>query len=406
MSAHLSIRTPDGPAGTLSRSVDGYVFNCAAESYHPRALPGRAVSLTMPVRPQPYYASALHPIFQMNLPEGYLLERLRHAFAKSASMDPMLLLATMAGDAAIGRVFVDAAHAQVDEHHDPAGENLSALLSHAGAEGLFEHLFQKYFKRAALSGVQPKVLVPEQLPVDQKASFSTRELIVKSGLSEFPGLAINEYVCMSAVAGAGIPVPECFLSNDRKLFVMRRFDRRSDGRALGFEDMAVLMGLGADEKYSQSYEAIAHTIIQFTEGTHTLRSLHQLFDMVAVSCIVGNGDAHLKNFGLIYQAPDGQDATLAPAYDIVNTTCYIPDDALALTLGGAKGLYSAILRLTEFARTCRLPDKAAKLRIIEIAHAVRDTARDFRDLADEVSGLYPALRDSAERYLRTFEAQV
>ena len=137
-----------------------------------------------------------------------------------------------------------------------------------------------------------------------------------------------------------------------------------------------------------------------------LRSLHQLFDMVAVSCIVGNGDAHLKNFGLIYQAPDGQDATLAPAYDIVNTTCYIPDDALALTLGGAKGLYSAILRLTEFARTCRLPDKAAKLRIIEIAHAVRDTARDFRDLADEVPGLYPALRDSAERYLRTFEAQV
>ena len=66
-------------------------------------------------------------------------------------------------------------------------------------------------------------------------------MIVKSGLSEFPGLAINEYVCMSAVAGAGIPVPECFLSNDRKLFVMRRFDRRSDGRALGFEDMAVLM---------------------------------------------------------------------------------------------------------------------------------------------------------------------
>lgn len=211
---------------------------------------------------------------------------------------------------------------------------------------------------------------------------------------------------MSAVAGAGIPVPECFLSNDRKLFVMRRFDRRSDGCALGFEDMAVLMGLGADEKYSQSYEAIARTIIQFTEGTHTLRSLHQLFDMVAVSCIVGNGDAHLKNFGLIYQAPDGQDATLAPAYDIVNTTCYISGDALALTLGGTKRLYSASLRLTEFARTCRLPDKAAQLRIIEIAHAVRDTARDFRALADEVPGLYPALRDNAERYLRTFEAQV
>ena len=88
MSAHLSIRTPDGPAGTLSRSVDGYVFNCAAESYHPRALPGRAVSLTMPVRPQPYYASALHPIFQMNLPEGYLLERGKRGGLKVYACSP------------------------------------------------------------------------------------------------------------------------------------------------------------------------------------------------------------------------------------------------------------------------------------------------------------------------------
>lgn len=52
--------------------------------------------------------------------------------------------------------------------------------------------------------------------------------------------------------------------------------------------------------------------------------------------------------------------------------------ALVLTLDGARGRYSAILRLTEFARTCRLPDKAAKLQIIEIAHSGRDTARDLR----------------------------
>lgn len=399
--AHLPIYTPAGPAGMLSSANLDYLFVCDPSSYHPIEQAGCAVSLTMPVRAQPYQSpSQLHPIFQMNLPEGYLLERLRNLLAKNSPLDPMLLLSSAAGEAAIGRVFVGGQIAP----QPPEGEDLRSLLSYQGAEGLFESLFQKYLRRGALSGVQPKVLVPEQALALDKATMNTHELIVKSGLEAYPGLAINEYVCMTAVAAAGIPVPEFFLSDDRRLFVMRRFDRLPNGTPLGFEDMAVLMGLGAHQKYDRSYEAIAHTIELFTTGRNTQRSLAQLFDMVVVSCILGNGDAHLKNFGLLYADADGADATLAPAFDIVNTTCYIQDDSLALMLGGSKGLYQASLHLLDFAAKCRIPKKVATQRVLEIAQAALDTLIELKDLADEVNNLSQALRSSADRYAKTFGA--
>ncbi|MDE1998957.1 MAG: HipA domain-containing protein, partial [Burkholderiales bacterium] len=114
------------------------------------------------------------------------------------------------------------------------------------------------------------------------------------------------------------------------------------------------------------------------------------------------GDAHLKNFGLLYVDADGADATLAPAFDIVNTTCYIPDDGLALTLGGSKGLYQASLYLLDFAAKCRIPKKQATQRVLEIAQAVTETLRELKHLADEVTGLTRAIGTSARRYAKTF----
>ena len=64
---------------------------------------------------------------------------------------------------------------------------------------------------------------------------------------------------------------------------------------------------------------------------------------------MGNGDAHLKNFGLLYSEPTQRDARLAPAYDIVNTTAYIPEDVLALDLVGNKSLFASRQGLLEFA---------------------------------------------------------
>ncbi|MGC2602250.1 MAG: HipA domain-containing protein, partial [Rhodomicrobium sp.] len=51
------------------------------------------------------------------------------------------------------------------------------------------------------------------------------------------------------------------------------------------------------------------------------------------NCALRNGDAHLKNFGILYSDVNGE-AELAPVYDLVTTTAYLPQDAMALTLNG------------------------------------------------------------------------
>ena len=245
----MTVSTPQGLSGQLDY-VGYYAFN-----YAPSALPPSAVSLGMPVRMEPYEDNELMSIFQMNLPEGHMLEMLQRRFGKTSTLDPMLLLAMAGGEAGIGRVFV------TSPEFTPGaamGIELSQLLADQGTGDLFQELTDAYLMRSGVSGMQPKLLVPEQSgAVFGKALLPTRELIVKTEGAHFPGLAINEYLCMSIAKEAGIPVPDFFLSADNKRFVMRRFDRTQAGAPIGFEDIAVLAGLNASWKYSLSYEQVA-----------------------------------------------------------------------------------------------------------------------------------------------------
>lgn len=182
----LRVHTPQGESGSVLTAADDYLFR-----YGDNALTQSAISLSMPVRTEEYRRRDLHPIFQMNLPEGYVLEQLRNRLAKTVKVDPMLLLALSGSSAPIGRVFVHSA--QVSEliqrsGSTRTGENLDEILAWDGAQDLFAELVDRYILRAGISGVQPKVLVPEtpQTP-EQKFTSKTNDLIIKSGRDEFPG---------------------------------------------------------------------------------------------------------------------------------------------------------------------------------------------------------------------------
>lgn len=280
------IVTPEGQSGELSLHGD-YLFR-----YGIGVDADTQISLTMPVRDATYTSKALHPIFQMNLPEGYVLEQLRNRLAKSTPVNPMLLM---------------------------------------------------------------------------------------------------------ALTGSGSPI---YLSANRQLFVMRRFDRDEQQNPLGFEDMAVLTGLGTEEKYNSSYEKIARALRLFCAPEHLQASLEQLFDMVALSCMVGNGDGHLKNFGVLYQHPLGDDARLAPAYDIVNTTAYLPDDSLALTLNGSKSLFHSRLRLLDFARTCEVASPEARLK--HLIAAVDEALEVNQAMAEEAPEVFQAIRYANGLFRQSF----
>jgi len=140
---------------------------------------------------------------------------------------------------------------------------------------------------------------------------------------------------------------------------MERFDLR-EGKQLGFEDMAVLMGKPAGKKYESSYEQIAKAITLFCGDEARMDSLSRLFEYVAISVMTRNGDAHLKNFGLLYESPASeQGPMLSPLYDVVTTSAYdlvnprtqakMVDRRLALNLNKSKD-YPNRQQLHEFGR--------------------------------------------------------
>jgi len=394
----LVATTPQGASGNLA-----FVGDASAGDYHftyfPDAAEQAEISLAMPLRALQYTEKRLFPLFQMNLPEGYMLELLRNRFAKTTHFDPMLLLALTGRESAIGRV---ALHADGIDAETETPTPLSTLLANEGTGNLFKDLAQRYLLRTGISGVQPKLLVPvEAAEMHGKALVATSEFIVKAAGDLYPGLPVNEYICMSIAREAGIPVPEFHLSGDRKRFVMRRFDRTAEGRSLGFEDMAVLMNRAAEDKYKGSYGNIARLIGLYCAPGNVQRSLEQFFDQLALSCMLGNGDAHLKNFGLLYSHPAANDAALSPAYDIVCTTCYIPEDALALTLSGTQSFFQARVDMGAFGREhCGIRDPGDRLfRLAEAAGKVLDR---HEAMAAEVPGLLEALRRGIDLFADTY----
>lgn len=322
MSDELEICVEGLSAGALVREAPQFVF-----SYKPGASPDQFVSLTMPVRFRDYVHPRLHPVFEMHLPEGYLLSVIKKQFAKLTDTDDFGLLRLLAPSVR-GRVSYGAAAAGL-----PNSLKLDHLL-YGNNEGLFEELVQRFALKSALSGIQPKVLAQ----VENKATLKLEDYIVKAWGPDYPALALNEYCCMLALRYAGIAVPEFHLSEDEALFIMKRFDLTDEGQPLGFEDMCVLQAKSRDDKYSGSYEQVAKTIKTFVNPQFKARSLQQFFKMVVMNNRLQNGDGHLKNFGLIYD--DVTSVRMAPAYDVVSTTAYIRQDIAALTLMGSKKWWS------------------------------------------------------------------
>ncbi len=80
---------------------------------------------------------------------------------------------------------------------------------------------------------------------------------------------------------------------------------------------------------------------QFARSVTMISENIQLFTLIALNCAIRNGDAHLKNFGVLYDSVRG-DAHLPPVYDLVTTTVYLPRDQMALTLNGTNRWPSAL----------------------------------------------------------------
>jgi serine/threonine-protein kinase HipA len=370
----LDVYSSTQPAGTLARSevhegdfLFGYSPDCPKED---------AVSLTMPVvRDQYDSMNTVHPIFEMNLPEGALLDKLRMRFAKLIPNFDDLALLEIVGHSQIGRLRYTGAGAAPA---DPSAESLSGLLTYSGTEDLFADLLERYAAFSGVAGMQPKVLIRAgEGPVDRLMHRGTTHIVKSFDPRDFPELAANEYFCTRAAVHAGLPVARLFLSDNRRLLVSERFDLREDGSYLGMEDFCVLNALRSNGRYNSSYEVIAKRIREFVSTEEVPKALEQFFLTLALCCAIENGDAHLKNLAVMYQNAEAI-VSLAPAYDLICTTLYQPKDSLALTLNDSKSFPRAT-ELTTFAlRHCNLPAAKVKKLLHRIAHGLGQAQTEVR----------------------------
>jgi len=333
----LRVWTDSRHAGFLDRHEEvGATF-----AYEPELATARAVSVTMPVRLASWNSSqGLLPIFDMNLPEGVLRARLSASFAKpSKSFDDIDLLAVVGG-AQIGRIVCSPADAEPSD--DVPFQPIDEIIKAERGGELYEHLMQTFARHSGISGVQPKVLirgVPDQSPSGSELRSPgvrpATHIVKLWDSNELPELAANEYFCLCAARKAGLVVPGFQLSENGHALVIERFDLKPDGSYRGFEDFCVLNGLTSAKKYDGGYETrLFKRASDFIDVEGRRTALERLFRLFVLNCALRNGDAHLKNFGLIYDDVVGP-ARLAPVYDLVTTDAYIPDDAMALTLNGS-----------------------------------------------------------------------
>ena len=341
-------------------------------TYHSDAR--RPVAVSMPIANRFYQDGALFPIFEMNIPEGFIRHHITERLRKHIQVDEMLFLA-LQGNAGIGCIGYET---EGIEQEEVSAENLAEILAWQGDHELFDELVNKYLLQSSISGIQPKVLVPEAMVETEKGALVLPSLIVKSGDEQYPGLALNEFICMRLARACQIETPEFWLSDNQQLFVMRRFDLKADGHCRAMEDMAVLQGKSTNDKYRSSYESIGK-VLQFYSSDLQADN-ETLFKMLVHSCMVGNGDAHLKNYAMLYD--DIEAMRLSPLYDVVNTQIYIPADTLALKLGKSKD-FPDRKRMVDFGKA--LGVKRGEEIVDEMAEQIREELEVLIDYTEAVS---------------------
>ncbi len=327
---------------------------------------GPPVARTLPVSTHPVVApaGAVPPFFAGLLPEGARLTALVRRLKTSADDELSLLLAV--GADTIGDVRV------VPEGEAP-GE--PAALAQVGSwdQEDFDVLFAAStavagarVELAAMPGVQIKVSA-------QVITFPAGEgrFLLKLKSAEYPNLVRNEAFFLSVSRDAGLPVPEFEVVRDRKDrpgLLVRRFDRAvRDGRLirLAQEDVCQLAGRYPADKYR--FTAREAVMAVAAVSAYPLVDTRQVFALMALSYLIGNGDLHAKNLS-VGEGADGR-LQLTPMYDVLSTLPYLPGDRLALPIEGKDGNLTR-RHLLGFAATVGLPERAAASRLDRVCGAV------------------------------------
>ena len=285
------------------------------------------LSLSLPLRPEPYPHRDCMPFFGGVLPDGRCRQLIARVLGVSEEND-FALLEHLGGECA-GAVTLlpeGAGPGSVDERTrtlDPG--QLAETLRELGRRPL---LAGTQGVRLSLAGAQDKLPVRIfegriALPLGTAASTH----ILKPASADYEGLVFNEAFCLSLAGAVGLSTTHCTVQrvDDIDFLVLNRFDRRVHGddvTRIHQEDFCQASGVVSQRKYQvEGGPGLKQcfALLRAVSAVPVL-DLGALFDAVVFNLIIGNNDAHAKNFALLH-SEDGS-TRLAPLYDLVSTVHY------------------------------------------------------------------------------------
>lgn len=376
----LRIRRGDADVGTLFDLEDGrvyfqfddaYVVDPARPILSVFLLAGsEEVTRAQLVRPPASFkfggGNRRLPVFFRNLlPEGMLRKQL--IADAGIDIDDEIALLSYCGEDLPGDV--SAVREELDD------VKMGRLLTRGHDSFEFSSFQLPTPQAVSLSGVQPKVdLVRSpggRYVMRSKNASDGVHFIGKLPASDYEGLPEVECLSMHLAQAAGVTVaaaqllslheiadklPFTLRDDARNFLLVRRFDRdapTANGR-LHTEDFAQALGISPEDKYRADYASIGVVLLAVSENGEA--DVLELVRRIKVNELLGNYDAHAKNFSLLYGV--NGEPSLSPAYDIVAYAAYMDGKGHALRFfpdqPGKRTLTPATVRM--FANVWGLPE--------------------------------------------------
>lgn len=353
------------------------------------------LSLSLPLRPEHYSHGVVASFLNGLLPEG----ESRRAVA--ADLD-LLASDTYGLIRALGRDCAGALIIQPDEEPIPRQPTTSTAESISDVElgELVANLRNAPLGiggrvRISLAGIQEKLLLTRMTngmwgrPVDGTPSTH----ILKPEIAAYPNTVENEAFCMRLAKNLGLEVAnvETIIVNGRKLLVVERYDRlvHSNGAVerIHQEDFCQAVGVDPAKKYEQDGGPSLQRMADILRSSAIGDSLTTLLRAVTLNIVIGNGDAHAKNFSLLHEISGT--LRMTPLYDLLSTLCY-GDDQLAMYVDNVRRINQVTgNRLLNEAVSWGLPRRRAFEIIDDILDRVPLAAQAARQETDGLpSGVF------------------
>ena len=397
MARHLEVWLLGARVGTLSQVEGRLSFAYAPDAITP-------LSQSLPIQSEPFDDRATRPFFAGLLPEGGKRKQIAKTLHVSMQND-YALLESLGGECAGAVTLLEpgelpqAFDAPREVRWLKPAQLLQVLYEmplrpmRAGDDGL----------RMSLAGAQdklPVVLDTDGGRIGLPLNGTPSTHILKPAIAGINGSVFNEAFCMALAAALQLDVARTRIQaiadgeQQRHYLLVERYDRHAATavQRLHQEDFCQALGIVSEHKYqNEGGPSLAQAFALLRNATrpsapHTLK----LLDYVVFNALIGNHDAHGKNFSLLYTPAA---AVLTPLYDALCTAVYPTlTDKMAMKIGSKYKFLEVMARHWEqFAREAELSPAQVKKRILDVAKRLPDLARSTQVKFDSQGNHHPVI---------------